>query len=489
MHPGLITNMSVGLLILAAVLLVFFAVPLSWIRWAREQGKSLFRSETWRRRLMAAAAAFYLILFVYHLLWPEMLAPFLVWSVLVIVFFASQVFWFRRIGELGEKLISSRTWRGAMGAAAVGVYLFLFVYNFFWARRWPTTTSMNLRAALLEAPFYWWMVGSMLGLAVVILISTADRLVRSALWIYRKAVGARRAVPLPNPVSPDRRRFLEQTAIALSAAPFVAGAYGLLYGRLNLETARKRIRLSRLPGAFRGFRIAQLSDIHIGPFMSETEIRKYVAITNELRPDLVVLTGDFVTWDPKTQGAVVEALAGLKAPFGVFGCLGNHELWTETEDSITRLFVARGIRILRQQSAQLHSSGEKLNLIGVDFQSVRGWRPRAGQWSRKYLYGIEKLLVPDTANILLSHNPNAFDRAAELEIDLTVAGHTHGGQVTLEFIHPSLSPSRLITDYVKGWFEKNGAQLYVNRGIGTFGVPIRLNAPPEITVFELFREG
>ena len=106
---------------------------------------------------------------------------------------------------------------------------------------------------------------------------------------------------------------------------------------------------------------------------------------------------------------------------------------------------------------------------------------------REYLEGVDKLIAPDTANILLSHNPNTFDRAAELGIDLSLAGHTHGGQVTLEFVSPALSPSRLITQYVRGWFEKQGSQLYVNRGIGTIGVPIRFDAPPEVTLFELTR--
>ena len=95
--------------------------------------------------------------------------------------------------------------------------------------------------------------------------------------------------------------------------------------------------------------------------------------------------------------------------------------------------------------------------------------------------------MPDTANILLSHNPNTFDRAAELGIDLTLAGHTHGGQVSLEFIHPGLSPGHLITPYVQGWFQKDDSQLYVNRGIGILGVPARFGARPEITVLELTR--
>jgi len=111
-----------------------------------------------------------------------------------------------------------------------------------------------------------------------------------------------------------------------------------------------------------------------------------------------------------------------------------------------------------------------------------------GRVVRRYLEGLERLVMPDTVNILLSHNPNVFDRAAELGIDLSLAGHTHGGQVTLEFVHPKLSPSRLMTPYVQGWFGKPGGQLYVNRGLGTILVPMRLGSPPEITVFELRRE-
>ena len=107
---------------------------------------------------------------------------------------------------------------------------------------------------------------------------------------------------------------------------------------------------------------------------------------------------------------------------------------------------------------------------------------------RTYLGGVESLVAPDTANILMSHNPDTFDRAAELGIGLSLAGHTHGGQVALEFVSPEIAPSRLVTPYVAGWFQKPGGQLYVNRGIGTIGVPMRIGAPPEITVYELARE-
>ncbi len=105
----------------------------------------------------------------------------------------------------------------------------------------------------------------------------------------------------------------------------------------------------------------------------------------------------------------------------------------------------------------------------------------------RFLNGVEDLIAPGTANILLSHNPDTFDRAAELGIDLSLAGHTHGGQAALEFISPEIAPSRLVTPYVSGLFQKPGGQLYVNRGIGTIGPPIRIGAPPEITLFELVR--
>ena len=275
--------------------------------------------------------------------------------------------------------------------------------------------------------------------------------------------------------------------MAIGSAPFAASAYGLLYERTDIETTHQPIKLNRLPKAFDGFRLAQLSDIHIGPFMTAQEIRRCVEMVNALKPDAVALTGDFITWDRATAGAVVESLAGLRAPFGVVGCLGNHELWEHAEELLTRLFAQRGVRILRLDRAVLETGGERLNLIGVDYQTRARFGPPADGIVGKYLEGVAPLMLPDTCNILLSHNPNTFDRAAELGIDLSLAGHTHGGQVTLEFISPNLSPSRLITPYVRGWFRKGDSQLYVNRGIGTIGVPIRIDSPPEITLYELKR--
>src|SRR5271157_2397 len=430
-------------------------------------------------------------------------------GLVLLLLVASQVFWIQRVRERAASLIGNPIWRKWLGWSALTAYLFLFARALPWLGHGATPTHLTLKAALLDAPFAWWFFGSTIGFLLVLVFRTAVRLFRLAAWAARKLVAASPspAVPAgasggtlrdrsnrPGLPSPTRRRFLERTALAVGAFPFAAGAYGMIFERVDLETTWQRIRLFRLPRTFDGFRIAQLSDLHIGPFMSEAEIRRVVGITNQLKADLIVLTGDYVTWDESTQGAVVNVLAGLKAPRGVFGCLGNHELWTKTQDSITRLFAAASIPILRQERISIAAGGpgspagdETLNLIGVDFQTHSSTGRRERGFVRQYLAGVDRLLHPESVNILLSHNPNTFDRAAELGIDLSLAGHTHGGQVSLEFVHPGISPSRLVSPYIRGWFQKRNAQLYVNRGIGTIGVPIRIAAPPEITVFELVR--
>jgi uncharacterized protein len=415
-------------------------------------------------------------------------------SIVVLALVAgSQVFWIKRVRELGRLLIpnvAARRWVGRV----LTVYAALWVYEIvrsFWSRT-PASTEASAGVVLIDGPLNWWIFGSVIGFLIVVILRLPDYLFRGIRWLYRKAtsrLAAATADPAPGVGLTSRRRFLRTATTAVGTVPFIGGFYGLVFGRLDREVTRQRIHLAELPRGFEGFRVVQLSDIHIGPFMTASEIRHVVDAVQQLKGDLIVLSGDYVTWDPTTQEAAVEALSGLRAPFGVFGCLGNHEAWTGVEDSITRLFGTRGVRILRKQNATLRVGGDELNLIGVDFQTHRPAGAHHEGIVRRYLVGVEPLVRRDTANILLSHNPNTFDRAAELGIDLSLAGHTHGGQVALEFISPQIAPGRLVTPYVAGWFGKPGGQLYVNRGIGTIGPPIRWGAPPEITVLELTRNG
>jgi len=414
---------------------------------------------------------------------------------LLLIFIASQIFWIGRVVDLGQWLLSPRVCRRRVATGVLLAYLFVVAYSF------PTTIAQDhifrigfyrLPITVTEGVFWWWFVGSMLGFLSVIAFGLVDRLVRAGAWMYRKVQQpAQRRVSDNSetaPRSPGRRQFLQQAVVLVSATPFVAAGYGLLYERQDVEVVRQRVRLAHLPKTFDGFRIAQLSDIHMGPFTTADYIRRCVAITNGLKPDLIVLTGDYIAWDPGAESEVVRALAGLRAPQGVFGCLGNHEEESNTEDYITSLFAEHGIHILRQQRTPIQLASEIINLMGID--DPRG--KTEAEWMRDIYRRLHKgLVTPGTVNILLAHEPSMsmFDRAAELGIDLMLAGHTHGGQLALEVVRRELNLSRLIYRYTNGWYQNRGTMLYVNRGIGTTGFPIRLGARPEISVFELSREG
>ncbi len=444
------------------------------------------------RRVVAHWRAIVLLLilgFVAFIVAPfDEFVPFmLILFALLLLFIASQIFWIGRILDLGERFIPGKPRRVLLAIIVGLVYLFVFAYSF------PSIESTNahvfraadyrLHSVVLEAGYWWWFVGSLLAFLLVIAFGAADRAARAAGWVYRKArtaihqhsAAADAEAALP---SPGRRRFLERTAVLVSATPFVAAGYGLLYERQDVEIVRQRVRLARLPKAFEGFRIAQLSDIHIGSFTTADYIRHCVAITNGLEPDLIALTGDYISWDREAQDDVVRVLAGLRAPHGVFGCLGNHEAEGGIEESITRLFAAQGIHMLRQERAPIRLGGETLNLIGID---------HGGDHDRR-LQELKALVMPNTVNILLTHYPHFFDHP-ELGIDLTLAGDIHGGgQLSLDFIHRGLNLGSLMgVPYIRGLYEKGGAQVYMNRGIGITGFPIRLGARPEITVLELSR--
>jgi len=412
---------------------------------------------------------------------------------LFLIFIASQIFWIERLIYVEERLIPGRPRRVWLAIMTVVVYLFVFLYSY---PEWGLghvirPSDYRPPSVLIHAAFWWWFVGSMSAFFLVIVFGAVDWLARAGGWVYRRARTARNrhaANAEGALLSPGRRRFLERTAVLVSATPFLATGYGLLYERKNVEVVSQRIRLARLPKAFEGFRIAQLSDIHVGPFTSAEYIRRCVAITNALKPDLIALTGDYICWDPAAQGEVVRVLAGLRAPHGVFGCMGNHEADVGIEDSITRLFAAQGIRMLRQERALIQLGDEMLNLIGIDHGSDLADDAEQQVEADRRLQRLKALVMPDTVNILLIHYPGSFEHP-DLGIDLTLAGDIHGGgQLSLDFIHRGLNLGRLIgVPYIRGLYENGGQQLYMNRGIGISGLPIRLGARPEITVLELAR--
>jgi len=307
------------------------------------------------------------------------------------------------------------------------------------------------------------------------------------------------------PIDPGRRYFFKTATAAAGAAPFLGAMYGFAAERLNYRVYRVEIPISNLPAAFDGMTIAQLSDIHMSGYMPRAQVRRAVDMANDLGADLAVVTGDFITGAGDPLEECVEEIRRLSAPFGIYGCNGNHEIYADAEDRAQDLFTQQGMKLLRHENTLITFRGAQLNLIGVDYQRERA----PGGRKVSSLIGIEPLIRKDIPNILLSHNPNSFNRAAELGVELSLAGHTHGGQIQVEILDHRLSPARFITDYVAGLYMRPlftpaktvasqkflhattlqgpHSAIYVNRGLGTVGAPVRLGVPPEISLLILRR--
>ncbi len=293
--------------------------------------------------------------------------------------------------------------------------------------------------------------------------------------------------------SPSRRTFFQYAAALAGGFPFLAATYGFAAGRLRFTVEHVDVPVANLPPQLDGLRIAQLSDIHIGDYMPPREIARAVDMANGLHPDISFVTGDFISGEGDPLDACITELSRLRAPLGVWGCNGNHEIYAGVEDDAERLFREKGMRLLRANSAVVEHNGGRFNLIGVDYQRDH---MTSGEPAGPMLHEIEHLIRRDMPNVLLSHNPNSFHRAADLGIELSLAGHTHGGQVKFEIVDHSISPARLISPFVAGLYhlpmKMNGgsvqkAALYVNRGLGTLGFPVRIGVPPEITLLTLRR--
>ncbi len=275
--------------------------------------------------------------------------------------------------------------------------------------------------------------------------------------------------------SPARRQVLLAARGAVLASPVVATGYAVFIQRSDLRIKEVTIPVPGLPRELDGVRLVQLSDIHLSPFLSVRELERAVDMANETRPDIALVTGDLITTAADPLDACLDRLRQLRASNGVIGCLGNHEFYADAEDYTTERGARLGIDFLRGRSRVISLKGAALNFAGVDYQRMHS----------AYLQGAQRLVAPGMVNVLLSHNPDVFPVAARQGYQLTIAGHTHGGQITVEILNQNLSIARFYTPYVYGLYQQDGAAVYVTRGIGTVGVPARFGAPPEIALIRL----
>ena len=275
----------------------------------------------------------------------------------------------------------------------------------------------------------------------------------------------------------------------LAAATGVAGVAALGIDSFGIEPNLPRIvqcdlALRRWPAALNGFRIVLLSDFHYDPTFSIHPIHSAIGMVNDLRPDLIVLTGDFVSlplFSRRNAEAAVAAepcaklLAQMKATHGAWAVMGNHDFYTD-QDVVTAALRAHDIQPLENSSAAIELNGARFWLTGVnDVLS--------------HTADLNETLhhVPaDEATILLAHEPDYADYVARFPVDLQLSGHSHGGQVRFPLLPPLYLPD-LARKYISGLYRVGPLMLYTNRGLGTVGVPVRWNCSPEITLLTLHR--
>jgi predicted MPP superfamily phosphohydrolase len=425
--------------------------------------------------------------------------------------FLSQRYWFARAWRLAGRVEEPR-WRTSIRVGLLAVLAAVALLAL-------ASVARNMRGPISRgswrtAFFGFWLSSSIFSYLFIKVVAAAE-------WLWRRfrpacSTKSRLASAWPSPVAAagasetvnhSRRYFFQAAGVVAGAVPFVSAGYGFVAERFRYVVREVEIPVANLPPALDGLRITQISDIHIGAYMPADQVRRAVDMANELRGDLTVVTGDFVTgrFDP-LEDCIAE-LSRLRAPLGVWGCNGNHEIYAGVEARAALLFQRFGMKLLRLENAELRWQGTSFNLLGVDYQ-----RQHDGDDNPlPMLVGVEPLIRRGIPNILLSHNPNSFPRAAELGIELSLAGHTHGGQVNVEILDHYFNPAEFLTPYVAGLYQRPlfapshlpdaatsgsrspagirsaASSIYVNRGLGTIGAPVRLGVPPEITRITLRR--
>jgi predicted MPP superfamily phosphohydrolase len=259
-------------------------------------------------------------------------------------------------------------------------------------------------------------------------------------------------------------------ALALAAVATVPAL------RSSPRLSRHDIPVDGLPAAFDGYRVVQISDLHCGPFVSGARVARWVASVNALEADLVAVTGDLIVSGERYVPVVAEALGRLQARDGVLASMGNHDYFTDGE-ALVRALERAGLGVLRNRGVIIERGEARANLFvaGVD-----------DTWTRRH--DLDRALAERPAGaptLLLCHDPALFPAAVARGVDLTLSGHTHGGQLGVPGLGRRLNLYRLFSAFTSGLYRQGASTLYVNRGLGTTGPPVRLGVPSEIAVLTL----
>ena len=340
------------------------------------------------------------------------------------------------------------SWWLGVGVASLGAFLSFPIVAQMRHSPWDHKPRSALHKYLVMWPFYsWWTLCLMFTLTAPVLLLAAAL-----------------------------SRLTAPQALLLALGIGVVASFRALRPRAHV--AKRRLPMSRLSQSFDGFKIVQLTDIHCGPFTPAALVSKWVARANALKPDLIVVTGDLITTGSDYIEEMAAALGKLQAPSGVLACLGNHDYFG-TGGAVGPALQRHGINVLSNRGITLRRADGELHVAGVDDNwSGRDDMPRA-----------LKERPPGAATVLLAHDPNLFHKAVAAKVDLTLSGHTHGGQLAVPWMVRRFNLARMVTPFTSGLYRDRESWLYVSHGLGTSGPPIRLGARPELSLLTLVTSG
>ncbi|QSQ23029.1 metallophosphoesterase [Pyxidicoccus parkwayensis] len=364
-----------------------------------------------------------------------------------------------------------RRWR--LGVFITGAVLSLVIMAF------AALPGLQTGVLLDAAPFRVFAMGWALTALMVALFGTPVVLVRA--WVERR--GAKRTTAPAPDVNLGRRRLLTNVGRAVPVLAATTSSVGLASGVSGFQVRPMEVRLPGLPKALDGFRIGQITDVHVGTFIDTEYLRSAVQAMNDARVDLQVMTGDLID-DLDQLDGTMAALSECKARHGMLAVLGNHEHWRGL-NAVRRAYAgleASGapVRLLVDASHAFEHEGQRVRVVGVDYpMSGRSHRVKA----ERMLQSAEQSFrdaSPDEVLLCLSHHPDFFPHAAERGARLTLAGHTHGGQVAFLGV-PALG---FVFKYMLGRYRQGDHQLYVSGGTGHW-MPFRIGVPTEVTILTL----
>lgn len=385
-------------------------------------------------------------------------------------------------------------WHNLYWGLAALMILGLFIYHFVD----PDLLGRKIRTMLMVAIFTHYFAKFFILIFLII-----DEIRRIVQWIGQKlGIGESNTVVETPGVIPEsseggsitRSQFLAKAGLIASVVPIVGVSYGIISGAHDYRVRRRRIVLPNLPKEFDGMRLAQISDVHSGSFWNRTAVEGGVEMLLKEKPDMIFFTGDLVNNVADEMKDYVSIFGKLKAPYGVFSTLGNHDYgdyvnWSSPEAKAKNLQTliethrAMGWDILMDEHRVIREGQAEIGVLGIQNWSAKGRFPKYGSLAAAHR-GTENLPV----KLLLSHDPSHW--MAEVipqykDVDVTFSGHTHGMQFGIDIKGFRWSPVKYMYPEWADLYQSGEQYLYVNRGFGYLGFPGRIGIPPEITIVEL----